>query len=58
MGLESLAKHQKLIWAKEIALPAAASSWAGISSIRDRDKSILATADKFVEWLLEEGREE
>jgi hypothetical protein len=36
---------------RAIALHAAATSWGGISAIRDRDASVLATADKYMEWL-------
>ena len=38
------------------ALMAAASAWAGISAITDRDTRILATAERFERWLAEGGR--
>lgn len=37
--------------AKQAALIAAGMSWGGISSISNRDKAILETADKFLAWL-------
>ena len=36
---------------RAVALTAAAHAWAGISAIRDRDESVLATADRFLAWL-------
>lgn len=33
------------------AINAAASAWAGISAIRDRDGSIIETARKFAEYI-------
>jgi len=34
------------------AINAAASSWAGISAVRDRDQSIIDTARKFAEYIV------
>lgn len=58
MGLEELAKSARERWAKEIALPAAAAYWSGMTVTRGGRREdclqVLETADKMVEWLLEE----
>ncbi|URC18165.1 hypothetical protein SEA_ZENTENO07_64 [Mycobacterium phage Zenteno07] len=36
---------------RDHALECASRAWAGMSAIRDRDGAILATAEKFLEWL-------
>jgi hypothetical protein len=35
-----------------VALHAAAASWSGISAVKDRDASVLETADKYLAWLM------
>lgn len=36
---------------RDHALLCAATAWAGMSAIRDRDRTMLETAEKFEEWL-------
>lgn len=43
---------ESVILARGIALHAAASSWSGISAVKDRNKSILETAKVMEDWLL------
>lgn len=45
------AKIAKRIGKREIALLAAGSAWGGISAVKDRDKAVLETAEKFLVWL-------
>lgn len=39
---------------RAVALHAAASSWAGLSAISNRDRSVLESADKYLAWLKHE----
>lgn len=38
-------------WAREKALECASRAWAGMGSVRNRDATMLETADKFEAWL-------
>lgn len=49
---KELMDSEDVLIARIAALHAAATAWAGMSAISNRDGAMLTTAEKFEEWLM------